>query len=287
MAISEPLTRRRRWIRRSACGAALGAVALVVLAFPFGPLLPWSPWKPGYDHLALKRADVYYPAGTTPPAPFKLVDQYIEEAEAFHGLTAGSRIRVILCPDWGAFRRHLPQYRSHGVGAVMILTGTALYVSPRVAERGFDHGEFIRHEVSHGLLNQNQTLWQAFRARRTESFFEGLAVSFGRQRAYVPTSEALDWIRANDVAPLFAPARAGSGQPRRMRLNYVVWRLFVEYLRETGGPDRFHALLQAMMQNPEGYSAHLARVYGRALDAMLARFQDAVRSGTWTGSTRS
>src|SRR5437899_270554 len=46
-------------------GAFFSGVLVFLLAFPYGPLFPWSPWKPGYEHLALQRADIYWPTGTT------------------------------------------------------------------------------------------------------------------------------------------------------------------------------------------------------------------------------
>ena len=31
------------------------SLVLLLAAFPFGPLFPWSPWKPGYERLPLGR----------------------------------------------------------------------------------------------------------------------------------------------------------------------------------------------------------------------------------------
>jgi hypothetical protein len=257
---------------------AVALVVLVALSFPFGALFPWSPWKPGYAHLAFGRADLYYPAGTMPPRGFLSLDDDIAEAEAFHGFAARSRITVVLCRNWSDTHRFLPQLRGTAVGGATIETGTVIYITPRVAERGFDHREFIRHELSHAVLHQNQGLLQAFRTSHAEAFFEGLAVSFGRQKAFVSPADALAWIREHDVQPLFQRA---DGRPRDMRLNYTVWRLFVEYLRDTGGHARFAVLLGATMSDPDGYAAYLTGAYGATLPQMIERFQEAVRTGAW------
>jgi hypothetical protein len=275
-------TGTRRRLRAAVRTGLAVVVALVALAFPFGPLFPWSPWKPGYQHLAFARADLYYPAGTMPPRAFLLLDQDIAEAEAFHGYTAPSRIRVIFCRNWGDVHRFLPHLWGRAIGGAALETGTVIYISPRVAERGFDHREFVRHELSHTVLHQNQGLLYAFRTSHAESFFEGLAVSFGRQKAFVSTTEALDWIRVHDVKPVFDPGERESGRARNMRLNYTVWRLFVDYLRDVGGQATFARLLGETMKDPDGYATHVASAYGATLPSMLGRFQEAVQKGTWS-----
>ena len=114
------------------------------------------------------------------PPEFRQVDGYIAESEAFHRHTVPSRVRVILCRDWGAVRRYLPWLGGARVGGVTLATGTVIYITPIVEEKHLDPGEFIRHELSHATLNQHQTLVQAYHMRDAQPLFEGLAVSFGR-----------------------------------------------------------------------------------------------------------
>ena len=275
-----------RWCRRAGVAVGVLSTVLVLAAFPLGPLFPWSPWKPGFDVVASARADVYYGAGSSLPPGFEHVDEDVAEAEALYGLRASSRLTVVLCRSWGDFRRFLPIYRGRGIGAAALQTGNAIYVSPRVAERGFDHREFLRHEISHAVMHQNQAIWDAARTGRAEWFFEGLAVSFGRQRAFVTLDEASEHIRAHDVRPLFERADRESGAPRNMRLNYQVWRLFAEYVQGRGGQERFRRLLRMTMEDPEGCERHLASVYGVPLDAMLREFREAIRLGRWHPTNR-
>jgi hypothetical protein len=100
------------------------AVAIgIALALPFGPLIPWSPWKPGYQHLRLARADVYWAAGTTLPAGLAEVDRDIADSEAFHRMPVTARLTVILCRNWSDFDRFLPNYRGARIGAGRVLSG--------------------------------------------------------------------------------------------------------------------------------------------------------------------
>jgi len=50
------------------------AILLVLVAFPYGPLFPWSPMTPGYDRVRLKRADILYPRGAAIDADYHELD---------------------------------------------------------------------------------------------------------------------------------------------------------------------------------------------------------------------
>lgn len=73
----------RKSLRR---GLFFSSVLEFLLAFPYGPLFPWSPWKPGYEHLALQRADIYWPTGTVLPQAYRQFDDLIAQTEQFEQL---------------------------------------------------------------------------------------------------------------------------------------------------------------------------------------------------------
>ena len=112
-----------RTIRRS---AGLAAILITLLAFLDGPLFPWSPVTPGYQHLVLARGDVIYPSDTSLDASYRLLDHYIAETEAFHRLRMPKRVRIVVLRDWtdlllqSAFRS-----RGHGLpGAASVSVST-------------------------------------------------------------------------------------------------------------------------------------------------------------------
>lgn len=271
----------KRILRRGAAALGVALLALIAWALPYGPLFPWSPWKPGYERLALRRADVYYPAGTELPGAYREIDRYIVESEAFHRYSLPSRIRVIRCRDWGAVRRFLPQLGGARVGAAVLATGTVLYVSPILDEKGLDHAEFLRHELSHATLHQHQGLIQAYRVREAQPLFEGLAVSFGRQRAYVTTEAFVDHARAHDLDGILDTRLRPPGASGSMRLNYQVWRFFLEWLIDTRGRDAFQGLLDRAMRDPGRYPVFFAEVYGEDLSVAIRSFAADIRAGGW------
>jgi hypothetical protein len=133
------------------------AIAILVLvtpwAFAYGPLFPWSAIKPGYREVALQRADIFYPNGRSLDPAYLQVDHYLAEAESFHKLSAPYRLKVIATANWDDFHRFSPLTPGRGIGAATFATGTVIFVSPKLAERGFDYGEFLRHEISHAIVN--------------------------------------------------------------------------------------------------------------------------------------
>ena len=265
--------------RRIRLGILLVVAATATYLFLFGPLFPWSPWKPGYSKLALQRADVYYGSDTALPNAFRHVDSYITESEQFHSLDIPERIKVILCRNWGDFHRFMPLLKE--VGAAALETGTVIYITPRIAERGFDFGEYLRHEISHATLNQHQTLSEAHASRKAPWFFEGLAVMFGRQRSYVTPREFVVFTMARDLVSVIDPLRARPDLPSDIRFNYQVWRYFLNYLIDTQGRDRFQQLMLAMMHDPGDSEKVFTSIYGSTLPDAIRQFRADVRSGKW------
>jgi hypothetical protein len=273
---------RRTWVRRVLTTLLVAVAAVLGWALPFGPLVPWSPWKPGYQHLRLARADVYWAEGTTLPAGLADVDRDIADSEVFHRLSVRSRVVVVLCRNWSDFDRFLPNYRgARGIGGATLVTGTAIYLTPRLAERRLDHREFLRHELSHATLHQHQSLWHAYRTSDAEPFFEGLAVSFGRQRAFATAATVVAYADARDLAPLLVPTAPTARASNDMRLNYQVWRYFLEYWIQARGRDAFHRLLRAAMDAPDEYVGLFKGVYGVPLEAAAADFTAALRTRRW------
>jgi hypothetical protein len=254
---------------------ALYALALILLPALFhGPLFPWSPLKPGYETLRLERSIIVYPAGTVLHPAYRDVDRYIAQAEQFHALAMPQRVTVVACRDWSDLRWFMPQIRGREVGAVTLQTGTVIYVTPKLAEKGLDTGEFLRHELSHAILHQNQSLIDAWRLGKEQWFCEGLAVLFARQRAYITAGEFTQRARRQDLQPLF------DGSPQSdMRLAYQAWRYLLDFLIQTGGRERFLQLERGCMADPAACRGIFERVYGRSLARAVAEFQSAVLAG--------
>jgi hypothetical protein len=100
---------------------------IVLIAVPpamaYGPLLPWSPFHPGYEQLTLSRARILYPAGTTLPETYRDTDAWLSEAAAFHQLTVQKSITVVLCRNWSDLHRFVPWIHGNVLAGISLATG--------------------------------------------------------------------------------------------------------------------------------------------------------------------
>ncbi len=269
-----------RWVRRLSWFVFVMALFITPWAFAYGPLFPWSAVKPGYTSLSLRRADVYYPKGRALDPAYLQIDRYLSEAEAFHHLSAPHRLRVIACANYGDFDRFSPL--TTGAGAATLETGTAIYVSPKVGERGLDHGEFLRHEISHAIVSQNISFWRQWTLRHYTWLYEGVPVWFGRQRAYMPQEQFLARAKAMDLQPLFEFDAHATNRPQvDMRLAYVAWRDFLDYLAQHRGKDTFDVFFHKALDSPSDTLGVFEQVYGRKLPDMVKQFESAIRNATY------
>ena len=258
-----------RRLRRS---AFYTSALLFLLAFPYGPLFPWSPWKPGYEHLALQRADIYWPKGAVLPNAYREFDSLIQDTERFAQLDCAKRITVVECGTWFQFRRLMPHMSTRVVGAVTLATGTEIYVTPKLDEMKFDHREFLLHELGHAVINQHQTLPAAYKFTNIQWLSEGFAVANGKQQSYLSRAEVLHRAATEALAPIIDPQ--GSID---MRFAYPVWRYFNEYLIATHGRDKYQRFLLAAARDPSEWRAEFDQTFGRSFRLEVEAFQTAFR----------
>jgi hypothetical protein len=251
-------------------------ILLMLVAFPYGPLFPWSPVQPGYVAEHFEHADILHAAGLDLDPAYRNIEQYMNDAANFHALRFRKRLTVVACRDWSDFERFMPQYRKRNLGALTLATGTVIYVTPKLREKGFDTGEFLRHELSHAVLNQHQSLINAYRITGQEWFYEGSAVLVGKQRAYVSAAEFTESARHQELWQAF------DGSPQHdMRFAYQSWRYFWDYEISTVGRNSYLQLQLKCMATPEACRSSFAEVYGTPLQQAVAKFQADIRTNRY------
>jgi hypothetical protein len=249
-------------------------------AFLAGPLFAWSPFKPGYNMVHFERADVYFGSGSSLDPSLANVDRYIARTEDFHQLKFGRRMAIIICRSWSDFHRFLPTVRGDGVGAATPEFGTVIYVTPKVRELGRDPGEYVRHELSHAVLDQNSTLWRSLHFKQAPWFVEGLAVLAAEQKSYGTWDDFVARARKENLAPLFfsAPAQTPGFD---IRFAYLAWRYFLAWMIDTQGRANFQHFTIGFLQRPTEAPPLFYETYNEDLQAAVFRFEAAVRDGTW------
>jgi hypothetical protein len=251
---------------------------LLILAFPFGPLFPWSPLKQGYQTISYARGDVFVTKAQPVEADFTSLDQLMNEAESFHQLRYSRRLKVIGCKDWGTCERGLMWMNIHSMGGIT-LAGDVIYITPKLKEKNFSTAQFLRHELSHALLCQNTTLLNGYKLKELPWFFEGLAVSFGRQQDYLKRAEWLTKTQTDGLAQYLDPAQRPAEW--NARFAYPTQRYFIEWLKATYGNELFQQFLTRHIAAPDGWRATFTAVYPMAFGEAVQHYEQAVRTGAW------
>lgn len=273
--------------RKLFIGLAAVMLFLLLMAFPFGPLLPWSPIKPGYNAASYAHADVYFSNRETLPDDYRQMDQMMAEAEAFHGLKFHHRVKVIACKSWGDCQRSWFWMNVKPLGGVTLGTGDAIYITPKLMEKKFSIAEFLRHELSHAVISQNTTIRNSMKLTDQAWFSEGIAVWFGNQTSYFSQAEFLEKAKTSDLAKAIDPAQMDRNSPDwSWRFAYPAQRYFLEYLKQTHGKDRFQSFLEQYIQAPDDYQKQFRDVFQQSLTDAIRQFEQAIKSGEWPRNTQ-
>lgn len=260
-------------------GVALLGFLLLALAFPFGPFLPWSPLKLGYNSSSYARADVYVSKAQPLVADYAQVEEMMRDSEAFHGLRYHQRVKVIECKSWADCDRAMPWLNTHGLGGVTLATGDVIYITPKLREKQFSTAEFLRHELSHALLSQNTTMYCAYKLNEQPWFFEGLAVSFGRQQNYIQRDEFLTLAKQTSLIEYLDPARPA--KPWNARFAYPTQRYFTEYIKEKFGVARFQRFLEQDIADPVKWRDTFKNVFQQSFEQLAQEYEQALKNGQW------
>jgi hypothetical protein len=156
-----------------------------------------------------------------------------------------------------------------------------IFVTPGAAGWS-DIGGLLRHELSHAVLNQNQSLVSVVRMLRQPWVSEGAAgvvaamgvTAPGRHFVSLPEAEFLSRATTEDLWTSFAAA-----PQKDWRFSYTAWIYFWDRQIERSGKATFLRFERACFSDPQGCRASFADVYGTDLRRTVAEFQAEVRLG--------
>lgn len=244
-------------------------IVFLVAIFAAGPFFPWSPWKPGYQRLSTSNADVYYHKSVRLPAAYTEMEAILEEAQSFHRLPLKTRLTIVHSADWYEFRRFLPHRAMRAERGATLATGTVIYISPFASEENLDPAEFLRHEVSHALLHQHQSITAAVKSERLWPF-EGLAVLFSRQTSYRSEAELREYSRKHSLLLLFDPDLRG--RDFDPAIAHTAWKMFTDFIMQRD-PGAYQRFLTAAMEEPSEWRENFLEIYRIDFATALSAFQ--------------
>ena len=251
-----------------------------------GALFPWSPVRPGYALEHSARATVIYPARSGAPAAYRQVDRIIDEVARANRLQVRKPVTVVVTDSWGLFNRGALlglRATSLPVLGAALQTGSVIYLSPLVREPGRNAEAVLRHELTHALMFQQMPLHETFELVKLDWFEEGLAVHFGNPDDYLSDSAWRHW--AADPAYRFGPW----GDPELRRIpaelhgpfRLAEYRVFIEFLLERYGADRFFAFRDQVLSDPSEHQKAFLQSFGETFPQAVAAFERAVQGGEW------
>ena len=103
-------------------------------------------------------------------------------------------------------------------------------------------------------MAQNVPLWRVRQLQQTPWLYEGLPVWIGNQQAYFSHAEFVQFTKSNELLPLFE-------RPDNMRLAYVAWRIFKEWLYRRHGRPKYLAFLHAWLATPASLDSHFEAAF--------------------------
>lgn len=252
------------------------SVFVVIVFYLFwGPLFPWSALKPGYKKIRSTKATVYIKNMTDRDSVVYRIDEVIWEEENFHGLKYQDNFRIVVLDAESNMRRYLPWIKGSGY-SVSLSRANLVYIGP-VAKRSAGGIEpYLRHELSHMLIDQNTTFKKAIMMHEQGWLVESVAKYFSNRSFY--TKAAFLRIYRNKT---LRDSELVLKNPLKMSVEeitfyYTCYRFFIEYLVDRYGAQKFRYYLKAYIDDPENFRSLFAEIYHEDFENIWAGFQDAL-----------
>lgn len=247
---------------------------LLIIYLFWGPLFPWSPIKPGYEHFTSSKISLSIKERTEEDSVVLRMDQVIKDEEAFHGLKFKSRVRIIVTGKNSNIRRFTPWIPGKGY-SISLSALNLVYIGPTSRKSTFGIEPYIKHELSHMLIGQNTDgLDKKMEMLRQSWLVEGLAIYFGGPRFYSKDEvRAMFRMHGMEFSSLHE-ANIKEVPMEVQRLYYSYYGYFTEFLIRSYGLDKLQQYLKAYIEDPFAYEKLFLDVYGSNKKDIFLAFTD-------------
>ena len=247
---------------------------LLIIYLFWGPLFPWSPIKPGYEHFASSKISLSIKERTAQDSVVLRMDQVIKDEETFHGLKFKSRVRIIVTGKNSNIRRFTPWIPGKGY-SISLSALNLVYIGPTSRKSKFGIEPYIKHELSHMLIGQNTDgLDKKMEMLRQSWLVEGLAIYFGGPRFYSKDEVRAFFIMHGMEFSSLHEANIKEVPMDVQRLYYSYYGYFTEFLIRRYGLGKMQQYLKAYIEDPFTYEELFFEVYGSNKKGILLAFTD-------------
>lgn len=246
-------------------------VAILVLYLFWGPLFPWNPIKIGYTEVTSSNANIFIKNISEKDSAVYKIDEIIQNLERIHHLEFQSDFKIIVLDRDSNMKRYLP-WMSGSKYSVSLSVVDLIYIGPIARKSNMGIEPYIKHELSHLLIDQNTTFENAREIHNQGWFTEGLAEYAGNRSFYskenfikICKSENIEFTDLREKSPL-------DMSNYELKVNYSFYRFFIEFLIETYGIEKFQKYLKRYIENPKKYIQLFDEVFRIELEQLLTQF---------------
>ena len=255
-------TKKKYWL--------LSIFVIFIAYMLWGPLFPWNPIKIGYTKISASKATIYVSELTEEDSVVYRIDEIIKEEEKFHGLQYVNNFKIIVLNKGSNNKRYLPWLNGSGY-SVSVSPLNLIYIGAvaRNAPSGIE--SYLKHELSHLLIDQNTTFSKAMTIHKQSLFTEGIAEYFSGHGFY-SKNELMRLMRLNNVELRGLEEKKPQDMSwQELRMKYSYYKYFIEFLVETYGLKKLQDYLKIYLNNPGEYKKHFLEIYAMNLEEMLER----------------
>lgn len=251
----------------------LSILVFVVIAIYlfWGPLFPWNPIKIGYQKINSSKATIYITDMTEKDSVVFHINEIILEEEKFHNLKYLDDFRIIILNRESNMKRYLPWLKGSGY-SVSLGIANVIYIGPTARKSSTGIERYLKHELSHLLIDQNTTFEKGKQIHDQGWLAEGIA-EYISGHSFYSKNEFIELCRRNN----FQFTSLNEQNPLNMSLQevkfkYTYYRFFIEFLVSNYGVDKLQNFLRKYINQPLDYKNIFIDVYSNNLDEILKLF---------------
>jgi hypothetical protein len=241
----------------------------------WGPLFPWSPFKPGFQRIQASRANIFIQNFADSDSIVYSIDELMVEVEQFHDLLYSDKVNIVIADSNTNMKRFAPWLKGEGYSVSLSMLNL-VYIGPVARASSFGIKTYLKHELSHMLIDQNATFGNSILMHEQGWFMEGMAQFFSGHHFY-SKSEFTEHCKRNNVR--FTDLKEQNPlemSVKELPLNYTYYQLFIEQLVNNHGLDAVQNYLKVYTREPENYKQLFLEIFGSELDIILIEFNSSL-----------
>lgn len=270
---------KKRRFKKLIIGIAITLFCVFAYELLWGKLFSFSPTIIGFTKHELPNSNIYVQSGSDLPNLIR-IDTLIPKVEDFHKLKFSYKPKIFIFRDSNNFIQ-----RSLSNARFCVYPNSRLFISPWALKEDKE-GKisleiYVRHELSHSLIDQNAGLINAF--RYPQWLMEGIAVYSTNQMgtSFYPSKEkTYKYIYQSNFLP---PLDFKTKNEDKTKLNvefritfmYSEFACIVDYLIETYGKEKLLIFMKKLMKDSDNDKV-FKEVYNIEFSQMIVNFRNQV-----------